>query len=133
MIKNWDKFQQKRTIPEQHKSVSCYAAFNHFRLSRDGEMHPCCFSTKREQCEFLQLRRNVFILPSNVEYNFCFDFRLPILQQSLHQECRPSFLCECLKKNSFVAGKVDLQLKQRRPLAITSSLLPYTCPYERTP
>lgn len=49
MIKNWDKFQQKRTIPEQHKSVSCYAAFNHFRLSRDGEMHPCCFSTKREQ------------------------------------------------------------------------------------
>lgn len=49
MIKNWDKFQQKRTIPEQHKSISCYAAFNHFRLSRDGEMHPCCFSLNRQK------------------------------------------------------------------------------------
>jgi hypothetical protein len=68
----------------------------------------------------LQVRKNVVILPSNVEYRFCLDFRFPALQHSLHQECNPSFLCECLKKNSFVAGKVDLHLKQVRPFAITS-------------
>jgi len=48
MIKNWDEHQEKRRIPESHKMVSCYAAFNHLRLNRWGAIHPCCFSDKRQ-------------------------------------------------------------------------------------
>ena len=44
---SWDFFQSNRTIPSQHKMVSCYAPFNHMRIRRNGEMHPCCFSTQK--------------------------------------------------------------------------------------
>lgn len=44
---SWDFFQANRTIPSQHKMVSCYAPFNHMRIRRNGEMHPCCFSTQK--------------------------------------------------------------------------------------
>jgi molybdenum cofactor biosynthesis enzyme MoaA len=45
-MNKWDLFQSKRTIPEHHKIISCYAAFNHMRIRRNGGMHPCCFSRK---------------------------------------------------------------------------------------
>jgi len=46
---NWDWFQSNRTIPESHKFITCYAAFNHMRIRRDGYMSPCCFSTRQQQ------------------------------------------------------------------------------------
>jgi MoaA/NifB/PqqE/SkfB family radical SAM enzyme len=32
-----------RTIPEEQQYISCFAAFNHMRITRLGYMTPCCF------------------------------------------------------------------------------------------
>ena len=48
-IDKWNKFQSVRTIPEKEKIISCYAAFNHMRITRLGLMMPCCFSTLKNQ------------------------------------------------------------------------------------
>lgn len=42
--KEWETFQKNRNIPESHKMISCYAAFNHMRIGRAGDMKTCCFS-----------------------------------------------------------------------------------------
>ena len=42
--KDWNIFQANRTIPEEQKYISCFAAFNHMRITRLGLMSPCCFS-----------------------------------------------------------------------------------------
>ena len=44
---SWDFFQDNRTIPQHHKLITCYAPFNHMRIRRNGEMHPCCFTTSK--------------------------------------------------------------------------------------
>ena len=41
---DWNIFQANRTIPEEQKYISCFAAFNHMRITRLGLMSPCCFS-----------------------------------------------------------------------------------------
>ena len=41
----WAYFQNSRTIPNDHKGISCYAPFNHLRIRRDGGMQPCCFAS----------------------------------------------------------------------------------------
>jgi len=46
-----DFFQQKRNIPRHHKTITCYAAFNHMRIKRNGMMMPCCFSTSHQKWE----------------------------------------------------------------------------------
>lgn len=81
MIKNWEKFQEKRRIPEEHKIISCYAAFNHFRLSRDGEMHPCCFTEKRQQWSRDFGLRDYWFNGLNAEYQEQF------LNEDLHYGC----------------------------------------------
>lgn len=82
MIENWDKFQEKRTIPEQHKTISCYAAFNHFRLSRDGKMHPCCFSDARQQWTGNVGLKDYWFDGLNAEYQDYF------LSGDLHPGCK---------------------------------------------
>jgi len=44
----WDYIQKQRTIPNRQKYISCFAAFNHMRITRLGNMMPCCFSTVQQ-------------------------------------------------------------------------------------
>jgi MoaA/NifB/PqqE/SkfB family radical SAM enzyme len=37
-----------RTIPEEQQYITCFAAFNHMRISRQGYMAPCCFAGKHK-------------------------------------------------------------------------------------
>ncbi len=46
--KDWDIFQENRTIPKEQKYISCFAAFNHMRINRSGRMSPCCFSIDKQ-------------------------------------------------------------------------------------
>tara|TARA_B100001778_G_C18605266_1_gene639442 strand:- start:6186 stop:7508 length:1323 start_codon:yes stop_codon:yes gene_type:complete len=45
----WDFLQKARTIPDNQKHISCFAAFNHLRITRMGYMMPCCFATLYNQ------------------------------------------------------------------------------------
>lgn len=55
---SWEKFQKSRNIPELHKSITCYAPFNHMRIRRDGHMSPCCFAQQlhRWQKDYVSLK-----------------------------------------------------------------------------
>ncbi len=81
MIKNWEKFQKKRTIAEPDKIISCYAAFNHFRMNRDGEMSPCCFSDVRQKWSKSVSLKEYWFGGLNAEYQDSF------LSQGLHSGC----------------------------------------------
>lgn len=47
----YEAFQHKRNIPRIHKQITCYAAFNHMRIKRNGMMMPCCFSMVHQKWE----------------------------------------------------------------------------------
>jgi molybdenum cofactor biosynthesis enzyme MoaA len=49
MVDKWEYFQSNRIIPERDKILSCYAAFNHMRIRRNGGMSPCCFAIKKDK------------------------------------------------------------------------------------
>jgi len=82
MIKNWEKFQQKRKIPESDKIVSCYAAFNHFRMHLDGEMGPCCFADERQEWSKDVSLKDYWFDGLNADYQSRF------LSEDLHSGCR---------------------------------------------
>ena len=46
---SWEDFQKSRDIPEVHKSITCYAPFNHMRIRRNGDMSPCCFAMEHQK------------------------------------------------------------------------------------
>jgi|13_taG_2_1085334.scaffolds.fasta_scaffold05876_4 MoaA/NifB/PqqE/SkfB family radical SAM enzyme len=82
MIKNWDKFQARRRIPEEHKMIGCYAAFNHMRISKDASVHPCCFNNKRHNWLHDGSLKEYWFNGLNVEYQDAF------LNQELHEGCQ---------------------------------------------
>ena len=82
MIKNWDTFQQQRTIPDKHKLISCYAAFNHINITRTGALHPCCFSGDKEYWTKEFRLKDYWFGKLNGSYQENF------LNQSLHKGCR---------------------------------------------
>ena len=81
-LDKWNKFQSVRTIPEKEKFVSCYAAFNHMRITRLGLMMPCCFSTLRNQVWTKEKGlKHYWFDGLNTEYQDCF------LSGKLHNGC----------------------------------------------
>ena len=78
----WNKFQSIRTIPEQEKIISCYAAFNHMRITRLGLMMPCCFSSVRNQVWSKEKGlKHYWFKGLNTEYQDYF------LESKLHNGC----------------------------------------------
>ena len=81
-IDKWNKFQSVRTIPEKEKIISCYAAFNHMRITRLGLMMPCCFSTLKNQVWSKKRGlKHYWFEGLNTEYQDCF------LETKLHDGC----------------------------------------------
>lgn len=79
---NWKKFQAARTIPEKEKTIACYAAFNHMRITRLGLMMPCCFSTLKNQLWSKERGIKYYWFEGlNVEYQDAF------LETKLHDGC----------------------------------------------
>ena len=79
---SWEHFQSNRIIPESHKIISCYAAFNHMRIRRDGDMSPCCFSTKQ-----LRWKKGEVGLKDFWFGDLNDEYRKHFLSESLHAGC----------------------------------------------
>ena len=97
---SWDHFQNSRTIPEEHKKISCYAPFNHMRIRRDGDMSPCCFSLKKLRWKQGEVGLKDYWFGSLNE-----EYQLAMLNKKLHSGCghedRPN-TCGNLIKNKII-------------------------------
>lgn len=91
---SWSEFQSNRNIPEVHKTISCYAPFNHMRLRRDGDMSPCCFFEKKLRWERgkVSLKDYWFGLENE-------EYQLSMFSKNLHSGCG---VCKNLIKNKTV-------------------------------
>ena len=79
---NWNWFQQNRSIPENHKTITCYAPFNHMRIRRDGGMSPCCFSARQQQWELGKVGLKDFWFDGlNI------DYQNSLMSNQLHVGC----------------------------------------------
>jgi MoaA/NifB/PqqE/SkfB family radical SAM enzyme len=79
----WDHFQSKRNIPESDKIISCYAAFNHMRIGRTGNIKPCCFALKNMKWEKGKKGlRDYWFGEVNEEY------RQEFLNNTIHHGCK---------------------------------------------
>jgi len=70
-----------RTIPENQQYISCFAAFNHMRITRRGFMSPCCFSSNQQVWNKQEGLHHYWFNGLNVEYQEKF------LESKLHAGC----------------------------------------------
>jgi MoaA/NifB/PqqE/SkfB family radical SAM enzyme len=71
-----------RTIPEEQQYISCFAAFNHMRITRLGLMTPCCFGTKHQVWNKRKGLYHYWFNGLNIKYQEKF------LNSELHAGCK---------------------------------------------
>ena len=96
----WKHFQNNRTIPEIDKMISCYAAFNHMRIGRDGSMKPCCFSTAAKKWQ-----RGKYSIRDYWFGKLIDEYREEFLNESIHDGCKR--VCGTRIKNKIPPPIVD--------------------------
>ena len=80
-----------RTIPEEQQYISCFAAFNHMRINRQGYMAPCCFTKNRYLWNRKKSLHDYWFNGLNIEYQNKF------LNSEFHKGC--SICKERIKQN----------------------------------
>lgn len=99
-MNDWQFLQDSRTIPDSHKIISCYAAFNHMRIRRNGDMSPCCFSRRQERWV-----KDEYGLKDYWLGNLNNEYREDFLNNSLHKGCQQ--FCATRIKNKIIPPIVD--------------------------
>lgn len=80
---NWDWFKDARILPASHKFITCYAAFNHMRIKRNGNMSPCCFATHQ-----IRWKKDEFSLKDYWFGKFNSEYQEAFLNSDLHHGCK---------------------------------------------
>ena len=78
---DWKIFQENRIIPEEQKYISCFAAFNHIRIVKDGAIKPCCFSNVAQYWSKEKGLHDYWFSGLNLEYQNKF------FNSELHKGC----------------------------------------------